>query len=1099
MSQEIYCEPCGRVIKAELDEERTAPCPECGTLIQPPDVFISYSTPDFSRAQDLAALFRREKLTPWFAPEDRVSLGHFFATAIVNALDEARVVVLLLSRYAIESAWVRSEVVQAVNRNLPILPLVIQQAPMDREFELLLGPHQWASCSGDSFADQADKIVRRVRLEVRANRLTKAKTIAVGPEITEEVQLRGISESLSPYIGPTPIPRTWGKGFYGRESEAEQVLNLIRDSRVVLLYAPSGAGKSSLLNAEIAPSLEAANYDVQPGSGSGGIRVGGVVDDELKFGKDLRNIFAYSAISGLEGGRPSLSRRLVDCLRDINRGTKRNRIVIFDQFEELFTQHSERHEDRGGFMDQVVEALRADAALHVLFAIRKEFLSDMLDLAKRNLPQEFAMRQFALPRMGAEGALEAITRPVAKYARYASGVAEEIVKQLGTIRVPGADNKLKSLPGEYIEMVHLQIVCKRLWEYLAKHSPGITQIERHHLENFCGEGQTLEDFVPNALNAFYEETIKRVSADESERKAIQFGLMKFITMASTRTIVQRTHDKTGRLSNLIVDALEREHLLRFEKRGEQLWYELSHDSLAGPVAKQRDVDPELSKLLFASDLLDKMLEKAKAESSESLNDYFGEHHEILAECKRFQSPSHSLLEQQELEFLFRASLRSGQEQCEWSQQLKEHFPDSHMRALKNALSYYSCQAPEVARKIREHAVVLLGQIGENAEKELLDILVKLSLQDEAASVRQAAALSLARLDRPDLYDEVISALSQPDSTSGAIAALARVRIAVDSNKKPKRFETTFWNIPPRFQKSIRSLARRTRFKERFPAFPFVFIPAASFAAIMAGPFKMGFGSADWALTQHQANAGMGLFHGSVAGVIWAGLIALGITYYHVVHGREQEPKSVMRPLGSLVLGGLSGLLGSLVIVIVIIWIYGGPNLVEMGWLDPKTISDLGDIKFRWSGPFLSDIFLRTRFGLVHLITGVGLGFGMAMMTNAIRASTRWTEFLDRQNTINSLGKAKQVTWEIMTIAFPKIWWLLFPVVLAAFLACWVPDTAAFESIKGMRKANFVSLAKGLTGDCLTQAFGAYFGIVGMFLGIVALRYGVMVEPREDQA
>lgn len=1074
----------------ELNEERTAPCPECGTLIQPPDVFISYSTPDLSRAQELASLFRKEKLTPWLAPEDRISLGHFFATAIVNALDEARVVVLLLSRYSIESVWVRSEVVQAVNRNLPILPLVIQQAPMDKEFELLLGPHQWASCSGDSFADQADKIVRRVRLEVRASRLTKSKTIALDPETSLEMPLLGISDNISPYIGPTPIPRTWGKGFYGRASEAEQLLNLIRDSRVVLLYAPSGAGKSSLLNAEIAPSLDAANYDVQPGSGSGGIRVGGVVADEFKFGKDLRNIFAYSAISGLEGSRPSLSRRLVDCLRDINRGTKRNRIVIFDQFEELFTQHSERHEDRSGFMDQIVDALRADAALHVLFAIRKEFLSDMLDLAKRSLPREFAMRQFALPRMGAEGALEAITRPVSRYARYASGVAEEIVKQLGTIRVPGADNKLKSLPGEYIEMVHLQIVCKRLWEYLANHSPGITQIERHHLENFCGQGQSLEDFVPNALNAFYEETIKRVSADENERKAIQFGLMKFITMASTRTIVQRTHDKTGRLSNLTVDALEREHLLRFEKRGEQFWYELSHDSLAGPVAKQRDVDPELSKLLFASDLLDKMLEKAKAESSESLDDYFGEHHEILAECKRFQSPSHSLLEEQELEFLFRASLRSGLEQREWSQQLKEHFPDSHTRVLKNALSYHSCQVPEVARRIREHAAVLLGQIGETAEKELLRILVKLSLQDEATSVRQAAALSLARLDRPDLYDEVISALGQPGMTLGAIEALARVRIAVDSDKEPKRFEATFLNISPRFQKRISSLARRTRFKERFPAFPFVFIPVAIFAAISAACIKLVFGKFGWALTQHEPNAGMGLFHGFTAGVIWAGLITFGITLYHVVFGREQEPKSTARPFGALIAGMLGGFLGSMLIVLVIISIYGGEALEIMGWLTPSTTRDPTTGKltdFRWTSSFWKDIFLVTGFGWVHLITGMGLGLGMAMMTNAIRASTKWTEFLDQQTTIDSLHKAKLITAEILKIALPKVWPLVIVLGLSAFVASFVPATD-----------NTSYLIQGLIGDCSTQAWGAYFGIVGMFLGLVALRYGFRVEPRKDQ-
>ena len=53
-------------------------------------------------------------------------------------------------------------------------------------------------------------------------------------------------------------------------------------------------------------------------------------------------------------------------------------------------------------------------------------------------------------------------------------------------------------------------------------------------------------------------------------------------------MVQRTHGRTGRLPDWIVDQLEKSHLLRAEQRGGERWYELAHDRLAEPVGRQMD-------------------------------------------------------------------------------------------------------------------------------------------------------------------------------------------------------------------------------------------------------------------------------------------------------------------------------------------------------------------------------------------------------------------------------------------------------------------------------------------------------------------------------
>ena len=52
--------------------------------------------------------------------------------------------------------------------------------------------------------------------------------------------------------------------MYGRDQEVADLLDLVIAERVVLLYSPSGAGKSSLLATGLAPRLRAEGFSVRP-------------------------------------------------------------------------------------------------------------------------------------------------------------------------------------------------------------------------------------------------------------------------------------------------------------------------------------------------------------------------------------------------------------------------------------------------------------------------------------------------------------------------------------------------------------------------------------------------------------------------------------------------------------------------------------------------------------------------------------------------------------------------------------------------------------------------------------------------------------------
>ena len=72
----------------------------------------------------------------------------------------------------------------------------------------------------------------------------------------QEVQPREV------YVGPRPFERSERNLFFGRDREISELLSLVTSSRIVLCYAPSGAGKTSLINAGLQPRLEKEGFEV---------------------------------------------------------------------------------------------------------------------------------------------------------------------------------------------------------------------------------------------------------------------------------------------------------------------------------------------------------------------------------------------------------------------------------------------------------------------------------------------------------------------------------------------------------------------------------------------------------------------------------------------------------------------------------------------------------------------------------------------------------------------------------------------------------------------------------------------------------------------
>jgi hypothetical protein len=200
-------------------------------------------------------------------------------------------------------------------------------------------------------------------------------------------------QSRDLYVGPRPYEEKNASIFFGREREARDLLSLVIANQLLLIYAPSGAGKTSLINARLVPMLgtvkdPALVEQLGPGKGFEVLpiaRVSGIVPEDLNLDATPNsNIFVFNTLVSWrkkEAGKESaqerklaekelIGMRISDYL-DETRPPKpaaaeddeedeqsSPRVVIFDQFEEIFTAHFERWQDREGFFEQITDALK---------------------------------------------------------------------------------------------------------------------------------------------------------------------------------------------------------------------------------------------------------------------------------------------------------------------------------------------------------------------------------------------------------------------------------------------------------------------------------------------------------------------------------------------------------------------------------------------------------------------------------------------------------------------------------------------------------------------------------------------------------------------
>ncbi len=381
----------------------------------------------------------------------------------------------------------------------------------------------------------------------------------------------------NPYVGPTSF--RLGDDLYGRDQEREDLADLLVAERIVLFYSPSGAGKTSLIQAALVPALRDDGFEVLPI-----IRVTHALEPKPGLPAP-RNRYVMGVLLSLEEEVPPERQRPVTELATLTLreylqahggdqdGRPGNEVLVFDQFEEVLTADPTDEAAKHEFFRELGEALR-DRGHWALFSIREDFLA-ALDPYLNHLPTRLRTT-FRLDLLSVDEALEAMRRPAeAAGVHFAEEAARRLVDDLRTVRVqrPGG---VTEVLGSYVEPVQLQVACHLLWSILA---PGATQITSGDVEALGRVDRALGDYYAECVRMAAERTgvPERVIRDWFEERLITPQGLRSQVLQGPEPATEAGHRLLGEL----LDA----HLVRAETRRQATWYELAHDRLIEPVRR----------------------------------------------------------------------------------------------------------------------------------------------------------------------------------------------------------------------------------------------------------------------------------------------------------------------------------------------------------------------------------------------------------------------------------------------------------------------------------------------------------------------------------
>lgn len=509
--------------------------------------------------------------------------------------------------------------------------------------------------------------------------------------------------------------------FFGRSTAVHALYEAVSHNRLTVLHAKSGAGKTSLLNAGLAPRLimngrlpiyaralqdpvQAVKRAVLPMSA-------GPWPDQL-------NKLSLSEFLGfVYRHRPPNVQELV---------------LVLDQFEEFFIFWPLR-EQRQPFVDDFAKCYYdSQLPVQIVLSLRKDYYSDLAEFGPF-IPTVFRS-QLRLDPMERTQVAMAITKPVIKLENPVAYTPDLL------------DAILDDLVSSGVELPHMQIVCKRLYEARVASTKLIDLSTYERLGRARGIlGNYLNGMLvgyPDRTQTVAKAVLKELVTSEATKRALPYS-----------TLVRRVKAAPSDLDDTLT-FLVNDRLLRRDDVEDEIIYEMAHEYLI----------TEIKQWIDTSDLAFKQVE------------------ELLSREVINWRIHRTLIPRDRLELIYTQRSRLGNiddatGECLLRSALQSDFAvEGWMHCVANAnirpLVLLS-QDPSIdfARaECRLHAVRLLGSF---SDANVVEPLVE-SLADPNVNVRWGAAVALGKLGDVRAVAPLIDALADAKVRRAATTSLGKL-------------------------------------------------------------------------------------------------------------------------------------------------------------------------------------------------------------------------------------------------------------------------------------------------------------------------------------
>ncbi len=305
-------------------------------------------------------------------------------------------------------------------------------------------------------------------------------------------------DERAPYRGLSTFRPEDAAVFFGREREAEALVNRLRIQGMVAVVGPSGAGKSSFVQAGVIPNLPRGwkTLTVRPGAQPLTALRARLAKDGFLVGHDHADVAAEA-----NAIRAVAARQLPEAAL----------LIIIDQFEELFTLCADADE-RKQYAELIADLGRSPKdPVRVIVTLRDDFLiraDEMVALRER-----LALGLQLVTTPAAEDLLRILIEPARR-----SGYAFDDAK------LPW--EMVQAVVGQPGALPLLSFTASKLWEQRDRSG---RLLPKKAYEAMGGVG--------GALAQHAEQTLETMS--EPERQLVREAFRRLVTSEGTRAVLSR--------------------------------------------------------------------------------------------------------------------------------------------------------------------------------------------------------------------------------------------------------------------------------------------------------------------------------------------------------------------------------------------------------------------------------------------------------------------------------------------------------------------------------------------------------------------------------